>query len=98
MASGISNRIGIPISAVREDLTTFSSRLAPEQALRPDEDHYHEEQECDGVAPFGRETRAADRDEFRDDESSNEAADHVAEPAEHTNHENERTELQADLR
>src|SRR4029079_8269267 len=75
-----------------------ASRLAPEQPLRPDEDHHHEEQERDRVAPFGRETRAADRDEFRDDEGRDEAAEHVAEAAEHADHEDERAELQADLR
>src|SRR4029078_8375216 len=98
-ATGNSNRIGTPISALfGMRITTCSSRLAPEQSLRPDEDHHHEEQERDRVAPFGSKARAADRDEFRDDEGRDEAADHVAQPAEHADHEDQRAEMQAALR
>src|ERR1044071_2606450 len=97
--NGSARRTTKPTSVVRETrITACSSRLAPEQPLRADEDHHHEEQERDRVAPFGREARAADRDELADDEGGDEAADHVAEAAEHADHEDERAELQADLR
>src|SRR4026207_2584015 len=76
-ATGTSSRIGTPIRIAREIFTNFPSRLAPEQPLRLDEDHHHEEQKRDRVAPFGRKARRTDRDELRDDEGRDETADHV---------------------
>src|SRR4051794_34776126 len=103
-ANGSTSRMTMPMRTAGEGrFMTYSSRpacsrSASEQSLRPDEDHHHEEQECDRIAPPGRKAQPADRDEFADDKSRDEAADHAAEPAEHADHEDERAELQSDLR
>src|SRR6476660_839837 len=74
------------------------SRFRPEQALRQNEDRHHEEQEGHRVAPFRVKAARADDDELADDEGLNEAADHIAETTQHADHEDQRPELQADLR
>ena len=72
--------------------------LPPEDALRAPEHHRDEEEERDHVAPFDGEEEAAHRDELREDEGGDEAAEHVAQAPQHADEEGDRAERQADRR
>src|SRR5262245_44850197 len=70
--------------------------LRPEDALRAPEHHPDEENERTHLAPLDSKEQPDDRDEFRKDECCYEAADEVAEPAEHADQECDRAERQTD--
>ena len=77
------------------ELTHRHERLA-KQAGRPDEHHDDEEGESQHVAPFEIGKQAAERDDLGEHECRHEAADEVAEPAQHADQERDRPERQAD--
>src|SRR6185312_16661638 len=73
-----------------------SCRSSLEESLRPDEHHRDEEGEGDDVAPLDGEEEAAHRDELREDERGDQAANHAAQAAEHADEKDDRAERKAD--
>src|SRR3954471_21242133 len=69
-----------------------------EDSARAPEHHGDKKDERNDVAPLHREEEAADGDELGQDESVNEAAQHVAAPAEHADQDRDRPEREADRR
>src|SRR5580693_2133475 len=67
-----------------------------ENSARTHEHQGDEERKGEHIGELGVGVITDDRDDLADDEGGDEAADHVAEPAEHADHENERPERVAD--
>src|SRR3546814_13888556 len=76
----------------RPPRSTRTDTLFPYTTLfRSDEEH-----EGEHVAPLDLRVESAERDELGEDEGGDEAADHVAEPAQHADHEGDRADGEAD--
>src|SRR3954469_15674478 len=73
--------------ALRPSRHDADSRAPREQARGPDEHHDDEESERQHIAPFEVGEQAAQRDDLGEHEGGNEAADEIAEPAEHADQE-----------
>ena len=76
-------------------VTGIHERLAS-KARGPDEHHDDEEGEGQHVAPFEIGEQPAQRNDLREHERRDEAADEIAEPAEHADQEGDRPERQPD--
>src|SRR5262245_64583491 len=73
-----------------------NSRAPRKQARGPDEHHDDEEGEGEHVAPFEVGEQAAERDDLGEYEGGDEAADEIAQAAEHADQEGDRAEGEAD--
>src|SRR5579863_8015613 len=91
-------RSGAAASAARAMYFIRYVSFSAEDAPRPPEHDRNEENEREHVAPLELEEEAAHRDELREQERGDEAADHVAQAPEHANEEGDRSEGQADRR
>src|SRR5262249_46330172 len=69
-----------------------TARSSCEEPLRADEHQSNEQRERQNIRPLGGRIVSADRDDLADDKGSDEAAHHIAEPAQHANDEDERSE------
>src|SRR5450432_3368859 len=78
--------------AMTETLTGAGSRAPRQQPRGPDEHHDDEEGEGQHVAPFEIGKQPAERDDLGEHECRDEAADEIAEPAQHANQEGDRPE------
>src|SRR5580692_9657599 len=76
--------------------TWRGARSSHENPARTHEHQGYEERKGEHIGELGVGVITDDRDDLADDEGGDEAADHVAEPAEHADHENERAERVAD--
>src|SRR5919106_1618744 len=85
-------------SAITIQCSFAATSFAAEDALRSPEHDANEEQEREHVAPLDVQEEAAHRDELREDERGDEAADYVAEATEHAHQEGNGAEGQADRR
>src|ERR1700730_12777502 len=74
------------------------SHSSSEDPLRPHEHHYDEQEKSQYVGELDREVEPADRDDLAHDKGGDKPADHVAEPAEHADHESDRAKGIADER
>src|ERR1700686_5377199 len=72
------------------------ARSSHENPARAHEHQGDENRKGEQIGELGVGVITDDRDDLADDEGGDEAADHVAEPAEHADHENERAERVAD--
>src|SRR5713101_7784737 len=67
-----------------------------EDSLRPDEHHHDEQEKGQHIGELDGKVEPADRDDLAHDKGGDKPADHVAEPAQHADHESDRAEGIAD--